>query len=231
MDEFEKILNQINIDKLKIFLSSLKESCYESSLLKIAFQNENIIKEDSLSLYQNHFVLFHILYKLQEEYQDKGKYLHIHFMRTFLLDYPDNGKCRFYNEDSSNFCMAPSDNNNYCNFHFNKIGNNKIEIASQKYFYLDKKNFYKLNKETAEAFVNGTWQILSHYDEYKKSFKILNLPESATIDTIKKRFKYLAKKYHPDCAIKNDIISIKHEKFNQINNAYTLLLKMIPFKK
>ncbi len=221
MEQFEALLNSINIEELKSFISSLKKPCYESELLRLAFKNIDIINCDSLILYQNHFILFHTLFKLQEQYQKENKYLYVHFMRTFLLDYPEKDECRFFNEKTLTFCKSSCEKNKYyCDFHYKKIGENNLEELSLKYFYLDKNNYYKLNKETAEAFLNGTWQILSKYEDYKNSFKILDLPETANLDTIKKRYRYLAKRYHPDSG--NTI----NKEFNEINNAYQFLIKL-----
>lgn len=221
MERFESLLNAVNIDELKSYITSLKKPCYESELLRFAFKDIDIINCDSLTLYQNHFILFHILFKLQEHYQNENKYLYVHFMRTILLDYPVKNECRFFNETALNFCKTSCENNKlYCDFHYNKIGDNNIEELSLKYFYLDKSNFSRLNKETAEAFINGTWQILSNYEDYKNSFKILDLPESSSLEMIKKRYRYLAKKYHPDLSKNID------KEFNEINNAYRLLIKL-----
>jgi DnaJ domain/DNA-J related protein len=226
MNDFKNKLDSVNINEIKDFLLSLTKPCYESELLKIAFKELNILNTDSLTLYQNHFVLFHILHILKSEFEKTGKYLHIHFMRTFLLDYPEKNRCRLYNDKLSVFCgSACVKNRFYCDFHFEKIKDNQIDSISEKYFYLDESNFFKLNKETIEPFLNGTWEILKNYDEYKNSFKILDLPESTTLDVIKKRFKYLAKKFHPD---KGNAIE---DKFKEINNAYQLLMKIIPNKK
>jgi hypothetical protein len=226
MDDFRYKLISVNVEEIKVFLLSLKKPCYESEMLKIAFKDINILNIDSLALYQNHFILFHILHLLKAEFEKKNKYLHIHFMRTFLLDYPEEKKCRFYNDKLFNFCNAECNKNKfYCDFHFDKIKDNQIDSISEKYFYLDESNYSKLNKDTIEPFLNGTWEILKNYDDYKNSFKILDLPESADLDTIKKRFKYLAKEFHPD---KGNAVE---DKFKEINNAYQLLMKIIPNKK
>lgn len=224
MDDFEKKINEIDKESLKIFLLSLKKPCYESELLKKAIKDINIMECDSLTLYQSHFILYNILYKLKDEFHKDNKYLHVHFMRTFLIDYPDKGKCFFYNEDLFCFCKNEcKGENNYCDFHLKRIGSNNIDMLSEKYFYLDKNNYYKLNKETAEAFLSGTWEILAKFDDFKKSFKILNLPESADLNTIKRQFKYLAKKYHPDTGEASN-------KFYEINNAYRFLMKYYSIK-
>lgn len=221
IDDFNNRLSLIKIDSLKKYLEELKSPCYESELLKIAFQDKNILRQSSLLLYQNHFLLFYALYKLQDQYYKTNRYLHIHFMRTFLLDYPNLGFCRDYDEHNGIFCNSQTlDNQYYCDFHYNKQ-NNDIESLSIKYFYYDIDNFYKLDEEKAEAFINGTWEILYNYDDYIKALKILNLPEKPTVEMIKREFKILAKKYHPDLG------ESSHQKFNEINDAYQKLLKIV----
>ncbi len=56
--------------------------------------------------------------------------------------------------------------------------------------------------------------------KYKDYYKILALEKNSTIDQIKKSFRILARKYHPD-ATKND--KILEEKFKDINEAYEVL--------
>ncbi len=218
MDEFTKRLNEIDQERLKHYLYALQSPCYESSLLHIIFPEMDIAHTDTLTLYQNHFLLFHVLYRLQDEFAREGKYLFVHFMRTMLVPYPEKGQCRFFEEDLGQFCKAACDRDqNYCQFHATMLGDTALEELSIKYFYLDTRNFYKLDKETAEAFMQGTWEILTHYDAYKKSFEILGLPETSDFKLIKKKFKHLAKQYHPDCGAQSQ------EKFQEINNAYQLL--------
>lgn len=223
METFEERLNKICVEKLKEFLETNKRACYESELLKIAFQDNDIMRSDNLSLYQNHFVLFYTLYKLQDEYYKENKYLYVHFMRTQLLDYPEKGLCKYYNEDSGTFCCEKTEKDKmYCKFHLNKYGNNEIDTLSTKYFYYDITNYNRLDKDSVELFINGTWEILSKYNDVKESFNIMDLPECYDIELIKKQFKILAKKYHPDMGEES------HKKFNEINRAYRFLLKVIP---
>ncbi len=224
MKSFKERLNDISIEKLKELLEKESKPHYESELLKIAFQDKDVMKDDNLSLYQKHFALFYTLYKLQDEYYKQNKYLHIHFMRTQLIDYPEKGFCRYYNEDSGLFCNVKTEKSeNYCDFHLEKIGANEIELLSTKYFYYDIENYNRLDENNVELFINGTWEILSKYNNVKECFKIMELPEYYDIELIKKQFKILAKKYHPDMGEKN------HKKFNEINRAYRFLLKIISF--
>jgi DnaJ-domain-containing protein 1 len=86
-------------------------------------------------------------------------------------------------------------------------------------------NYYKLDEQTAELFIKGTWEILSNYDLYKKSFKILGLSETNDINIIKQQYRKLVKQYHPDKSGESA------EQFYPINNAYQLLMRIIPLMK
>ncbi len=56
--------------------------------------------------------------------------------------------------------------------------------------------------------------------EYKDYYKILNVPRGASADEIKKAFRKLARKYHPDV---NPGDKKAEEKFKEINEAYEVL--------
>lgn len=105
------------------------------------------------------------------------------------------------------------------------MGDSEIDRLSMRYFYLDTSNYYKLDEQTAELFIKGTWEILSNYDLYKKSFKILGLSETNDINIIKKLYRKLVKQYHPDKSGESA------EQFYPINNAYQLLIRIIPLMK
>ncbi len=223
MDEFGKRLGRIDIQQLQGYLNGLRAPCYESELFKIAFPEVDITRAHPLTLYQDHFLLFHVLYQLQDDFVQDKKYLFIHFMRTVVVSYPEQGKCRFFDEHRVLFCNAAcAAGKEYCALHLRQIGETALEELSLKYFYADKTNFYSLNEETAVAFINGTWEILTHYDTYQNCFQVLGIPETSDIPLIKKAFKRLARQYHPDRGAQS------HEKFSEINNAYQFLLRVIP---
>lgn len=223
MDEFTQQFHAVNLPRLKAHVASLRAPCYESELLHVAFPELDISSADPLVLYQRHFVLFYALYQLQAEFAREGRYLHIHFMRTMLAPYPPAGKCRYFEELTGMFCPADAcEEKEYCAFHLNQIGETALEERSTRYFYLDTRNFYKLDRDTITAFINGTWELLAHYDDYHASFKILGLAETSDFAIIKKRYKQLAREHHPDRGAES------HEKFLEINNAYQLLMRIIP---
>lgn len=223
MNDFESRVESIDRNALKDYLRSLEAPCYESQLFQIAFPGQEISDSAPLRLYRNHFLLFHLLYELQDEFYQENRYLFVHFMRTMLLPYPKLGKCRFFDEQLVLFChSACSTDEQYCSFHAGLIGDRALNELSVKYFYADSENFYKLDEDTVTAFLNGTWEILAHYDRYTESFKVLGLTESADLPMIKRAFKRLARQYHPDLGGQS------HERFLEINNAYQFLIQVIP---
>jgi DnaJ-domain-containing protein 1 len=62
------------------------------------------------------------------------------------------------------------------------------------------------------------------YSEEAQALKILELNHSIDPETLKKRYKELAKKYHPDL---NQGCLVAQETFKKINQAYLLLKKVI----
>jgi hypothetical protein len=147
-------------------------------------------------------------------------------MRIQMLDYPEDVHCRYFDDVYQKFCNSLCDQKSqYCNFHSNLMGDSEIDRLSMRYFYLDTSNYYKLDEQTAELFIKGTWEILSNYDLYKKSFKILGLSETNDINIIKKQYRKLVKQYHPDKSGESA------EQFYPINNAYQLLIRIIPLMK
>jgi hypothetical protein len=221
--KFENFYKKINQEKLKHFLEKEKGLHYESKIMKIAFEEDALFSPDTLKLYRYHFVLFNCLYSLQSFYNAQQKYLHIHFMKIGLIDIPDKNKCRYYDENINDFCKCNC-SDTYCDYHKDIFKSSLPDILSEKYFYLDKNNFYLLNEETLEAFFNGVWKIFNQYDKYKDSLEILKVDKDSTVNQIRRNFYKLAKETHPDLG-GNDV-----KKFIRINNAYHFLLKLYSIK-
>ena len=56
-------------------------------------------------------------------------------------------------------------------------------------------------------------------------YKVLGVSRSATDDEIKKAYRDLARKYHPDAYIDNPLADLAQEKMKQINEAYDMIQK------
>jgi len=217
--KFEELLNSINVGALKTLIEN--DTVFESKMMKASFPDIDIIKMPAIELYRLHFVLFHILYSLQNEYAKADKYLYVHFMRTTVLDYPDKKSCAYFNEKTMSFCYLPvSEKGNHCHQHNEHLGDLALESLSLKYFYLDKSNYDKLDSVTAESLLSGAWEILSNEFSLNDAYLHLGLHGHENMRTIKMRFRELCKTHHPDNGGDKN-------KFMTINRSYRMLTKWL----
>jgi len=59
----------------------------------------------------------------------------------------------------------------------------------------------------------------------KNPYEVLGLKDGASIDEIKKAYRELVKKYHPDRYMDNPLSDLAEEKLREINEAYDILMK------
>lgn len=59
----------------------------------------------------------------------------------------------------------------------------------------------------------------------KNPYEVLGLKEGASIEEIKKAYRELVKKYHPDRYMDNPLSDLAEEKLREINEAYDTLMK------
>jgi len=64
------------------------------------------------------------------------------------------------------------------------------------------------------------------FAEIDKARRILELGEKATLDEIKKAYRRLSKKWHPDKCQEKDK-ELCHEKMKEINKAYKTIMKYV----
>ncbi len=220
--QFMTYLRRANLTALQDYLESMHEPVWECELIRVAFADADLINGSALEMYRWHFVLFHLLYRLVPDYAERNRYLHIHFMRTCLRDYPPAGHCRHFDDERAGFCAAPCHNDALlCAFHLARTDENSIDRLSDRYFYLDPANFTALSAENAEKFMAGAWKLLQNYEEYRRCLAVLGLPEGVSLDILKKRFRHLARTMHPD------ITAGHHAEFAEINTAYRNLLNWL----
>jgi len=216
--KLNELLEKIDTNALKELIET--ETCYESKMLKTAFKDITILGMPAVELYRLHFALFHKLYTMQNEYVNEGKYLHIHFMSTGVFEYPEKGRCAYFNENTMSFCSIPvSEGSEHCALHSEQLGDSALESISIKYFYLDKANYDKLDSVSAESLLSGAWEILSSNNSINDAFLTLGLHGHENLATVKMRFRELCKRYHPDQSGGNK------DKFMDVNRAYRFVTK------
>ncbi|MFA6948143.1 MAG: DnaJ domain-containing protein, partial [Eubacteriales bacterium] len=57
-------------------------------------------------------------------------------------------------------------------------------------------------------------------------YKVLGVSPDATDDEVKKAYRDLARKYHPDTYVNNPLADLAQEKMKEINEAYDEIQKM-----
>ena len=62
----------------------------------------------------------------------------------------------------------------------------------------------------------------------KNPYSVLGISDKASVDEVKKAYRELAKKYHPDNYINNPLADLAEEKMKEINEAYDSIIKEIP---
>lgn len=55
-------------------------------------------------------------------------------------------------------------------------------------------------------------------------YEVLGLPDNADIETVKRTYKELVKKYHPDKYVNNPLADLASEKLKEINKAYDMIM-------
>ena len=68
---------------------------------------------------------------------------------------------------------------------------------------------------------------LSKKNDIDNDYKILEISKSSSNEDVKKAYRKMAKKYHPDKLqnVSDDIIKMAQEKFNKVNQAYERIMK------
>ena len=64
-------------------------------------------------------------------------------------------------------------------------------------------------------------------NDIDNDYKILEISKSSSDEEVKKAYRKMAKKYHPDKLqnVSDDIIKMAQEKFNKVNQAYERIMK------
>ena len=125
---------------------------------------------DSFELFRAHFVLFNALYSLRGHLMDEGgPYLEISALRI-------------------GFTGAEGDVSSALS----------LESDTLAGYYLDWKNLHDTTREDVEAMLDSFWEKFTGLDSRSEALEVLGLDESASSTDIKRRYRELAFKHHPD---------------------------------
>lgn len=216
--KFAERLKKIDFHDLENFLLEQNSSVYESTIYNRYFGRTTNLQE--LTLFRNHFCLFHALYKIQEKLHSTKKHLHINFMRIQIFDFPQEGQCQHFIDSEQRFCAEKCNSNQiFCESHLAEFNKNR-PVDSLRFFYLDESNYDYFTPEIFQAFQKSSFEIIRNYKTFQKSLDLMNLKDNTDLQELKSRFRSLAKKYHPDLS------DFHRSKFIEINNAYHFLKKI-----
>ena len=59
----------------------------------------------------------------------------------------------------------------------------------------------------------------------KNPYDVLGVPQSASDDEVKKAYRELSRKYHPDANVDNPLVDLAEEKFKEIQEAYDEIMR------
>ena len=59
----------------------------------------------------------------------------------------------------------------------------------------------------------------------KNPYDVLGVPSTASDDEIKKAYRDLARKYHPDANVNNPLADLAEEKYKEVQEAYDIIMK------
>jgi len=149
----------------------------------------NLSMNQAEQLFQLHFLIFHALYKLQKELlKKKTGFLEITplCIRIEPIQHHVTSSNRVHQHD---------------------------KLAE---YYLDIKNLTNTTKEEVEQLIFSFWKSFHHPNNHLDSLKILQLTPPVSYSEIKKQYKRLASKHHPDKGGSTELIQ-------QINQAMATL--------
>lgn len=124
---------------------------------------------DHLALFQTHFLLFHVLYRLRDALHADGRHgLNIDCLNIRLTPY------------------VPAE-----------PGLPSVSDPLRAY-YLELDNLYQTGKGDVEELLASFWRRYAARDERARALAVLDLTDPVDAATIKQRFRELVMRHHPD---------------------------------
>jgi len=164
----------------------------ETDLLRYFFPEENVFAGGmSLELFEKHFLLYRRLWLFDDELRAfSGQRLWIRSIRSTLLEPPERGRCDWLHPETGNYCLEPLP----CLHHNNLYP----ELNSMKSYYWDWSNLQTMTPERLKGLMNGFFRWAASAPSRTEALALFELPATATPAEVRRRWKDLCKKNHPD---------------------------------
>lgn len=124
----------------------------------------------AVALFQKHFLIMHVLYRLQDEFALLGKILHIDPLSIEVHD----------RRDPTASDVASS------------------SVAPLRRYYLDLDNFYESGEEDILELLAGFWRRYEAWESVDDAYAILGLDPNAVWSEIQSAYRRQIKQAHPD---------------------------------
>ena len=153
---------------------------------------------DSVALFNSHFLLFHVLYTLQQDYWASGQYLEISALNIQLHSMNVAGSPD--KDHESNAVLYRGD-------------------QSLRDYYLDLSHLETATEASVNDLLNQFWGKYLALDERVEALEVLSLPPTTSYQEIKNTYRRLAMIHHPDRG--GDVAT-----FQSINRAFGVLQRL-----
>jgi len=124
--------------------------------------------KQSKDLFSAHFLLMHALYKLQLKYQQDKTY-HLEITSIRIT------RSGYIPEKEAVTLHDPL-----------------------KDYYLDISHYFETSEQEVNALLDSFWKRFLAQDDKQQALKVLNLPIDSEYKEVKKQYRLLAQKHHPD---------------------------------
>ena len=141
-------------------------------------ENERVTRFDNLVLFQQHFLLFHALYKLNDQ-------LHADQAGQLLIG-------------ALNIQWLPNNTANKVNSLVGHITSDLVKSDPLREYYLDIKNLQDTSSEDVDNLLASFWMNLDDDGEKASALALFELDEPCDLVMIKKRYRELLSIHHPD---------------------------------
>lgn len=200
------------IESVAAVLTGADHPLMETELMK---QLDSFCKGDE-SLYARHFSLYHVLYRIADEWGTRGYYLHRDCMRIRLIRLPLEGCCHYLPEEGR-FCCIESPSSMYCTLH-ESFHLNPGKVPSWdplRDFYLNPDNIAFGRTRLFEKIHAGILVYAFRRGEVENALSVFGL-EKPDRKTVERRYRELALMHHPDRGGDESVMA-------RINHAYGVL--------